>query len=153
MKRELRESPILAVMVQHVLYVIYVFAIWLLFRGHNEPGGGFVAGLVLAAAVALQGMTFGLQAARQLFTVPFHAMLGVGLFLAAAATIGPVLFGYPPLKSAFGSITLPLIGQVEWATATVFDIGVLLVVVGAAKAILLRIADAEGKPRIEEGLD
>lgn len=140
-------------MVQHVLYVIYVFALWLLFRGHNQPGGGFVAGLVLAAAVALQGMTFGLQAARQLFTVPFHVMLGVGLALAAATTVGPALLGFPVLKSAFGAVTLPLIGEIEWATATVFDIGVMLVVVGAAKAILLRIADAEGKPHIEEGLD
>lgn len=151
--RELRESPMLVVMVQHTLYVIYVLALWLLFRGHQEPGGGFVAGLLVAAAVALKGMTFGLSAARDVFAFPFYVHLGLGLSLATLALVGPTLLGYPLLKSAFGAITLPVIGDVEWSTVLVFDVGVFFVVIGAAKGILLRIADASGKPQIQEGLD
>lgn len=140
---KLKESPVLLVVAQSSLYVVKILAIWLFLRGHQEPGGGFVAGLVVAAAIALQGIAFGLRAADSIFPLPFHLLLGAGLTFSLSTVVLPPLFGYPVMKSAFDYIQLPLFGQTEWATATIFDLGVFLVVVGSMKAILLFISEAK----------
>lgn len=139
----LKESPVLVVVAQSSLFVIKILAIWLFLRGHQEPGGGFVAGLVVAAAVALRGIAFGHKAADSMFPLPFHVLLGLGLSAALISVVGPALLGYPWMKSAYGYIHLPFFGEIEWATALIFDLGVFLVVVGSMKAILLYISEAK----------
>lgn len=146
-----QESPILTTIAQVSLYVIKLLALWLFFRGHQEPGGGFIAGLVIAAAVALQGLAFGHRAADSIFPFPFHVLLGSGLAISAATVVGPVLLGQPFMKSAFGHIHLPVLGDLEWATAALFDLGVFLVVVGSAKAILLNIAEEKSADQQRPG--
>jgi multisubunit Na+/H+ antiporter MnhB subunit len=144
-------SPVLAVVAASSLYVIKILAVWLFLRGHQEPGGGFVAGLVVAAAVALQGMTFGYRSAESIFPAPFHVLLGSGLFLALSTVFVPILAGFPVMKSAYGYINLGYFGEMEWATAVVFDLGVFLVVVGSMKAILLYISEAKSEEKQAPG--
>lgn len=139
--KPVRESPVLTTVVQTSLYLTKLLAIWFFFKGHQEPGGGFVAGVIIAGAIALQGLTFGRRAAEAVMPVPFPLLLGAGLALAVGSVVLPALLGYPFFKSAYGYIGLPLIGEVEWATAAVFDLGVLLVVVGSVKSVLLHIED------------
>lgn len=146
-----KESPVLAVVADSSLYVIKILALWLFFRGHQEPGGGFVAGLVVAAAVALQGMAFGYRAADSIFPAPFHVLLGGGLVLALSTVVLPILAGLPVMKSAYGYIHLGYFGEMEWATAVVFDLGVFLVVVGSMKAILLHISEAKADEKQTPG--
>lgn len=137
---KLKEPPVLTTIAQTSLYPIKVLAVWLFLRGHQEPGGGFVAGLVIAVAIALQGLAFGYDAADDVFPLPAPALLGAGLLTSLSTVIVPILAGYPFMKSDYGYIYPPIIGKTEWATAALFDLGVMLVVVGSAKAILLHIA-------------
>lgn len=146
-----RESPVLTVVAASSLYVIKILAVWLFLRGHQEPGGGFVAGLVVAAAVALQGMAFGHRSADAIFPAPFHVLLGSGLVMALSTVVVPILAEFPVMKSAYGYINLGYFGEMEWATAVVFDLGVFLVVVGSMKAILLYISEAKADEKQTPG--
>lgn len=145
------ESPLLTTVSQLALYLIKLVAIWLFFRGHNEPGGGFVAGLLVVAAIALQGVAFGFRAAYSIFPLPFHRLLAIGLALALGSTLAPVMVGRPLLDVAAVKIPLPLFGELALSTALLFDLGVLFVVVGAAKAILLNIAEEKSADQRRPG--
>lgn len=138
MKR--KESPILITVAQISLYLIKLLAVWIFLRGHNAPGGGFIAGLVLAGAIALQGLAYGWKHAQRILPFPYTAIMATGVLLAFGSGLaGPVL-GQPFLEHWFTHVQVPLIGDVELATASIFDLGVLLVVVGAMKAVLLTIS-------------
>lgn len=141
MQAKLKESPIVAVVVQSSLYVVKLLGLWIFLRGHQEPGGGFVAGLVIAASIALQGLAFGYKAADKIFPIPFQYLLGIGLTCGFTTVFLPSLFGYPFMQHFWGTVNLgPILGSVEYATAALFDLGVFLVVVGSMKATLLFIA-------------
>jgi len=143
---KLKESPVLVSIVHLVLWPVKLLALWIFLRGHHLPGGGFIAGLVMAGAVALlRGMAYGYEEAVRLLDIPFPAVLGLGLAVATVTVLGPALLGHPVMKHAFGRLSLPLLGEVEWATAVLFDLGVFVVVVGTVKAILLQIG--AGKAR------
>lgn len=149
-----RDTYVLPVIAQASLYAIRLVAVWIFLRGHQEPGGGFVAGLVVAASVAVHGLAFGTQSAASVFPLPVPTLLGLGLSFAFGTVFLPILFGYPFMQHFWGNLSVPLLGDLEWATAAVFDLGVFLVVVGAAKSILLHIAGdqaADGQADGEAG--
>lgn len=135
------ESTIFVTITQVSLYAIKLLGVWLFFRGHQQPGGGFIAGLVIAAAIALQGIAFGYSAADRLVPMKFSTLLATGLSLILLPVVVPTLFGHPPMKSAFGYIQVAGLGQMEWASAAIFEAGVFLVVVGMVKSVLLHIAE------------
>jgi multisubunit Na+/H+ antiporter MnhB subunit len=109
-------------------------------RGHNAPGGGFIAGLIIAVAALLVRMAM----ERGLLTIRPQSLIPTGLLLAAAAGTVPMLFGHPFLKSAHGDITLGSLGTFAWSSAVAFDAGVFLVVVGVTVTIIdLLAADGE----------
>jgi multicomponent Na+:H+ antiporter subunit B len=130
-----------------IAFVLIAIGLHYFLRGHNAPGGGFIAGLIIAVA-ALIGRMSGNQ---RLLTVPPMRLIPVGLLLAAATGIAPMLAGYGFLKSAHGHETWPIIGEFEWSTAVLFDAGVFLVVVGTTLTIIDLLAEARGPERI--GLD
>lgn len=105
-------------------------------RGHNEPGGGFIAGLITAVALILLYMARGVAWAQQRLNFPFQPVAIVGVAVATLTGLGSWLFGYPFLTSAFSYFSLPVIGKFELATALLFDLGVYLAVVGATLMIL-----------------
>lgn len=133
-------SPVLQAVAQITLYLVKLVAVWLFLRGHQHPGGGFIAALVMTAAIALQGIAFGWEHANRILPYPTPVMVGLGLFLAVGTgTAGPLL-GLPFLTHGFVELELPVLGHLELASAAVFDLGVFLVVVAGAKAILLALA-------------
>jgi multicomponent K+:H+ antiporter subunit A len=120
--------------------VIGLFAIFLLLRGHDQPGGGFAAGLTMSIAVILQYMAGGTRWAEARLRVRPLRWLGAGLLLAAGTGGAALLFGRPFLTSYFSYLHLPGIGPVPLASALVFDLGVFLLVVGATALMLVALA-------------
>lgn len=115
-----------------VTFAILAFGFHMLLRGHNAPGGGFIAGLMVAVAALLMRM------ARQqrLLSITPASLVPVGLAIALLTGAAPMLVGRPFLTSAYGYVRLPLLGEVEWATAALFDVGVFLVVIGVTVTII-----------------
>jgi multicomponent Na+:H+ antiporter subunit A len=118
------------VSVEIIFYAVFVASIWLLFAGHNQPGGGFVGGLLAGAAITLRYVAGGMRELRARSRFRPWAVLGTGLLLAGATATYPLLRGRGVLESATGSLNLPLVGDLTLSTALVFDIGVYVTVVG-----------------------
>jgi multicomponent K+:H+ antiporter subunit A len=134
-------QPLMLRQVAHwVLPFALLVALHLFLRGHNLPGGGFIAGLVLALGVMLQAVAHGLPWLDARPRVDFGAWIGWGLLLAAATGLASWAFGAPFLTSTYDYPWLPGVGGVPLASAAAFDLGVLLVVTGATMAMLLTIA-------------
>lgn len=129
-----------AVITRWLLPVAFVVAVHLLMRGHDKPGGGFVAGLVVAIAFVMQYQVLGthwVEARARLLPLRW---IGAGLLLAAVTGLGALALGYPFLTTHTAHVELPLVGEVHLPTATFFDIGVFAVVVGATLLILTALA-------------
>lgn len=131
---------IMATFSRLLLPLALLFSVYIFLRGHHLPGGGFIAGLVTAIALILQYITNGVVWTRQrLPAAQTHPLVAMGLLTALMTGLGSWLFGRPFLTSAFGHWTLPLIGEIELASAMIFDLGVYLVVVGATLLILINL--------------
>ena len=119
-----------------MLPMALLISVYIFLRGHNLPGGGFIAGLVTAVALILQYIANGATWIRQRMPLDYHRLAGAGVLLAGLTGLGSWCFGYPFLTSSFGHFALPLVGEFELATAMLFDLGVYLTVVGSTLLIL-----------------
>ncbi|MBD2871783.1 Na+/H+ antiporter subunit A [Paenibacillus arenilitoris] len=138
--RDIRSNDvILKTISKAVIFVILTFSLYLFFSGHHEPGGGFIGGLMTAAAFVLLTMAFGMKAMRDIVPVDFRKVTAAGIIAALLTGMGSFFFGEPFLSHAFGYFDLPLLGHVELATAMLFDLGVYLTVVGITMTIILAI--------------
>ena len=116
--------------------VMLVFSVFVLMRGHNEPGGGFIGGLVAASAIAIYGMAVGAEAARRALRFDPIAIAGAGVLIASLAGLMSLLLGVPFMTGLWASFSVGAT-EVSVSTPMVFDIGVYLVVLGAVAAIAL----------------
>jgi multicomponent Na+:H+ antiporter subunit A len=116
--------------VQVIFYVVVMGSLWLLFAGHNQPGGGFVAGLLAGSAITLRYIAGGIAEVRARSRFRPWTVLGTGLLVAVVVAGFPLLGGGSVLDVASGSLDLPLIGDVHLSSALAFDIGVYLTVIG-----------------------
>lgn len=108
-------------------------AVYLLLRGHNEPGGGFVAGLLAAGSFVLMAIAYDVERARTSLRLKPRFFMAAGLALAGTSGILGILQGQPFLTGLwFGSFTIPVLGKISVGTPLFFDIGVSLVVFGIA---------------------
>ena len=132
-----------------VLPLALVVSIYIFWRGHNLPGGGFIAGLVTAVALVLQFMALGQQRAEAVLHAAggrrFVQAIGVGLGIAWLTGMGAFAFGRSFLTSAFGHPVVPLLGELPLATAALFDLGVYITVVGAT-LLTLSVLGTASKP-------
>jgi len=132
-------SQFLPLVARLLLPLAVLVSLYLFLRGHNEPGGGFIAGLVLALALILQYVANGQRWIEQRLRTDFRAWIGAGLLIAGGAGIGSWFLGAPFLTSTYAYWSLPVIGAVPLASAVVFDLGVYLTVVGATMLALVSI--------------
>ncbi|MDW8098157.1 MAG: Na+/H+ antiporter subunit B [Anaerolineae bacterium] len=132
-------SIILSTAVRYLFPLMLLFSIFLLLRGHNEPGGGFVGGLVVAAAFAFYAIAFGTPAARRTLGVDSRALIGIGLLVAIFSGLLSVLMGLPFMTGLWAEATLPVLGKV--GTPLLFDVGVYLVVIGVMITIIFTLAE------------
>jgi len=133
--------PLMMVVATRVMMPIaLVVGTYIFLRGHNEPGGGFIAGLIVAIALVMQYMASGFDwaAARQRF--PYHGIIAAGVLIAALTGVGSWFAGRPFLTSSFGYFEIWPIEEFELATAMAFDVGVFLCVVGAVMLALESLA-------------
>lgn len=138
----MRRSVILDTSIRLVYHPLLVLSVYLLVAGHNQPGGGFVGGLVAAIGIALRFIAGGLDEVRAALPVPPWHLLGAGLLTAAGTALVPVLLGGGVLESGKLERDLPLLGHVKASSTLVFDVGVYLIVVG----LVLMMFEAFGEP-------
>lgn len=131
-----RPSPILNVMLDGILRTVLLFSLFLLFSGHNAPGGGFVGGLTAAAALLLRYIAEGVSGVDRLVSLTEGTVLGGGVLVATGVGLGGYLWDTAFLGSAEVEVAVGVLGTFKTSTALPFDIGVYAVVVGLALAIL-----------------
>jgi len=131
------DSLLMPAVLSHLLFPLALaVSAYLFLRGHNQPGGGFIAGLVLAMPLLLQYVIQGSKYVESRLGFDYSRCIGIGLVFALATGLAAMLWGYPFLTSGHADPVLPLIGAVSLTSALVFDIGVYLVVFGGAMLIL-----------------
>jgi multicomponent K+:H+ antiporter subunit A len=130
-----QQPLLLRVAASVVLPLALVFSLYIFMRGHNLPGGGFIAGLITAVALVLQFMSLGQARAEQFLRAGggrrFVRWIGSGLGIAGLTGVGAFALSRPFLTSAHGHPHVPLLGELPLATAAIFDLGVYLTVVGS----------------------
>jgi multicomponent K+:H+ antiporter subunit A len=142
---------IMALLTRLLLPLALTVAVFVLLRGHNLPGGGFIAGLITAVALVMQYLANGVVWTRARLPRNLNPVIAAGLLLATGTGLASLALGYPFLSSTFGHWHLPVLGDLELASAMAFDLGVYLVVVGATLVILVGLGsvgildEAEGR--------
>ena len=125
-----------AVLVRLLLPIALVVSFYLFMRGHNQPGGGFVAGLVMSVAFILQYMVAGTQWVEAQMSLRPMRWMGFGLFSATLTGLGALFAGYPFLTTHTWHFSLPVLGDIHIASALFFDVGVYAMVVGSTLLML-----------------
>jgi multicomponent K+:H+ antiporter subunit A len=133
---EVRYPLLLTTVVRLALPLALTVSIFLFMRGHNQPGGGFIAGLVTAVALVIQYVGSGVGWTQQRLGRDLHQVVGGGLLIAALTGMGAWIWGYPFLTGWFDYFNIPLMGEVELASAVLFDLGVYLTVVAVVLIML-----------------
>lgn len=131
-----KHPMLLAVVSQALLPLALLVSVYIFFRGHNLPGGGFVAGLITAIAIILQYVAQGVDWVKQRLTLQYHRLVAAGVMISAFTGAASWAFDRPFLTSWFDYFQLPLFGEIELASAIAFDLGVYLTVVGSTLMIL-----------------
>jgi multicomponent Na+:H+ antiporter subunit B len=133
-------SIILRTAARFLITLLMLFSIFLLLRGHNEPGGGFVGGLVAAAAFILHALAYDVSATLVALRVAPRMLIGAGLLLAVGSGLLPLLFGDPFLTAIWWEVPLGA-GVLDLGTPLIFDTGVYVTVLGVALTIMLALAE------------
>jgi len=134
-------SLILRTTTSFLLPLILLFSLFLLMRGHHEPGGGFAGGLVAAGAFSLYAIAFSAEAARKILTFNLAKLMGVGLLLAAGSGFISVFKNQPFLTSQWHTLHLGGLGELHLGTPLFFDIGVYLVVLAVVLTFIFSLME------------
>jgi multicomponent K+:H+ antiporter subunit A len=146
---EIQETPAPAVrkfmlipglIIQLMFPLVVLFGLHLFLRGHDLPGGGFAGGVVIAAAILLLYMALGVRRVETRLRIVPGRWMGAGLLIAVLAGVGSMVAGKPFLTSAFTYLRIGDLPPLPMASALIFDVGVLLLVVGASAVMLVAIA-------------
>ncbi|MEO0913962.1 MAG: hydrogen gas-evolving membrane-bound hydrogenase subunit E, partial [Pseudomonadota bacterium] len=146
----------MVVLTRVIMPVVLMVGFYIFLRGHNEPGGGFIAGLIVSIAVVMQYMASGFAWASARLKYPYHGVIGAGVLVAGFTGIGSWFVAKPFLTSAFTYVRIPPFNEFELATAALFDLGVFLAVVGAVMLSLesfSRLARRAHVPESEHPMD
>ncbi|MBN1278612.1 MAG: Na+/H+ antiporter subunit B [Chlorobium sp.] len=134
-------SIILATASKYLLLLLQMFSLFLLFRGHNEPGGGFVGGLVAASAYALYFIANGISEAEKLLKIDPFYLIATGLMIAVSSILPSLLVGLDVMKAIWIDTGIPFLGKA--GTPLVFDIGVYFLVLGITLKIMFSLAEED----------
>jgi multicomponent Na+:H+ antiporter subunit B len=130
---------ILSIATRYLLPLLLLLSLFELLRGHNEPGGGFVGGLIASAALILYAQAMGVPRARDVLRVDAHLLIGLGLLAALVAGLIPLLLGQAFMTGLWAAQRVPIVGKV--GTPLLFDAGVYLTVVGVTLLIIFALME------------
>ncbi len=140
----------MVVLTRMMMPVVLMIGVYIFLRGHNLPGGGFIAGLVVAIGVVVQYMASGFNWATERQRYPYHGIIGAGVLAAGLTGIGSWFPGHEFLTSAFGYFRIPPMQEFELATAALFDLGVFLSVLGAVMLSLESFSRLARRAHVED---
>jgi multicomponent Na+:H+ antiporter subunit B len=132
-------SLILMTTARYLMPLMLLFSVYLLLRGHNGPGGGFIGGLVASTAFSLYALAYDVERARRTLRVDPHLLIAAGLLAALTSGMLPLIFWEPFLTGLWVRRELPALGKV--GTPSLFDAGVYLVVLGVVLIIIFELAE------------
>lgn len=132
-------SLILSIAVRVLFPIIVLVSIYILIRGHNEPGGGFIGGLIAASAIILKTFDGGLEKTERAMRIKPIVFIITGLAIAFISSLIPLFLGYDFFEGIWANFSLPLIGKP--GTPLLFDLGVYLVIIGIVSKIIFSIGD------------
>ncbi len=135
------KSLILRTMVRLLLPLLLMFSAFLLLRGHNEPGGGFEAGLIAATGFALLSIAYGSNTARRVLRIDPTSLFAVGLAIALLSGVVTLALNQPFLTGIWLKIPLGALGEMELGTPLLFDLGVYLTVWGVTLTIIFALEE------------
>ncbi|MEH6451452.1 MAG: monovalent cation/H+ antiporter subunit A [Psychromonas sp.] len=142
---------LLSVVSQSLLPLFLLISAYIFMRGHNLPGGGFIAGLITSIALIQQYLAHGVDWMTKRVSVSYHFMIAIGLTTAGLTGLGSWIFGRPFLTTWFEYVSLPWIGKFELTSALVFDLGVYFTVIGATLLILASLGKFTTTERLTVG--
>lgn len=121
--------------------LVILFSISLLLAGHNNPGGGFIGGVMFASIIGLLYVVFGLDNIKEFFNPDWAKWFAFGLLLSCITAFGALFVGHNFFRSAVKFVHLPFIGEIELVSAGLFDVGVYFVVIGSLLYIFKNVGD------------
>ena len=136
-------SLVLRTATRYLMPLLVLFSIFLLLRGHNEPGGGFIGGLLASAAFCLDALAYEVSAARRLLRVHPQVFIGSGLLLALGSGLGPLFVGQPFLTGTWLIFEAGEVGEIALGSTLFFDLGVDLVVIGVVLSAVFALLEEE----------
>ena len=136
-------SLILSTATRFLLPLLLLFSIFVLLRGHNQPGGGFIGGLIAAAAFALNAIAFGVRRTRRTLRANPRILIATGLLAALGSGVFGLACGRPFMSAYWRTFNVPLLEELAVGTPLLFDAGVYLVVLGVTLAIIFSLAEEQ----------
>ncbi len=134
-------GPILRVVASLTFPFSVLLTLYFLVSGHNNPGGGFIAGVLMSGAIALQFIAHGSEGVPRFLKLPYERIVALGFVIAMIAATAPLVAGYPFLTSFHATLDVPVLeAKMEFALAQLFDFGIFLLVVGGVMAAVLALA-------------
>ena len=132
---------ILHTVVKGVVFIVLTLGVYLFFAGHNEPGGGFIGGLVLGSGVVLLYITFDIETVHRGMPFDFKKVAALGVLLATGSAVASIFLDVPFLTQTDAYVEFPLLGETHLTTVTIFEAGVALTVIGTLVTIILSISE------------
>ncbi len=145
-------GPILRVVASATFPFAVLLTLYFFVSGHNNPGGGFIAGVLMSGAIALQFLAHGIEGAPKFLKLPYERIVALGFVIAVVAATAPLTAGYPFLTSFHATLDVPVLGaKMGFALAQLFDFGIFLLVAGGVMTAVLALAqDTEGETPSDE---
>lgn len=137
----MKTSEILITSVRYLIPLLLIFSFFLLLRGHNDPGGGFIGGLVAASAYTLYAIAKGVKDAQRLLRIEPLKLISLGLIISLFSGLPSVFMGMDFMTGIWLKTEFPVIGKI--GTPLIFDIGVYLLVLGISTKIMYVLAEEE----------
>ncbi|HDB8186004.1 TPA: Na+/H+ antiporter Mnh2 subunit B [Staphylococcus aureus] len=123
-----------------VVFILLTFGFYVFFAGHNNPGGGFIGGLIFSSAFILMFLAFNVEEVLESLPIDFRILMIIGALVSSITAIIPMIFGKPFLSQYETTWILPILGQIHVSTITLFELGILFSVVGVIVTVMLSLS-------------
>lgn len=136
-------TVILQIAQKYVRFLLLIFAVVALLRGHNHPGGGFIAGLLAGLSIVMKGFAFNIEQVRSQLRISPSGFMGLGLTLVVFSTLPSILSGEAFMTGFWTTVSIPIAGDIKLGTPLLFDTGVFFTVIGVTLIFLFSLKNAE----------